>query len=292
MRRRLRIVLLAVVVAVALTLFPAEADATFTGITETHHQGFDTCDAQPAASYDAWKGPSPFWTTEAYIGGDTRSCDNLRLSFSWFNHLIPRGWGFFLTWVGPQSHCNGHPQGDYISNTVSTAASQGATAATNAIFTAAGLGFGPGSTMLEYDLENDSSGTSSQVTACHNAANAFISAWDDTLTDNGWYSSVYGSSCATALSDFKTIGHPPGAIRGGDAVDGDSGGSPHVYNMNCVPATFWEGNRSKQWRVSVANTITRTYGGVTISPLDLDCSDGPVSPSGRSTAVDTACQGS
>jgi hypothetical protein len=273
----------AFVVTFALTILPvSRADATWYNFTREKHKGFDTCGAPSTSQMDAWWSYSPYFTAEAYIGGNERGCPTGNLSTSWFTEVINKGWRLYLTWVGPQSACSQTGATHFISTNTFTAYTQGVSEADQAYVTATSYGFG-GAEIIEYDLEAMSTGN---ISGCRDSAQAFMDAWDNeahTLSP-GFNGSIYGSSCGSYMNDFKSINHPPAVIR---AADFD--GNPNVYTLACVNSSaFNAGNqRSKQY----VGQHNETQGGVQLF-IDNNCADAYANPEGGATGDDPACTGS
>jgi hypothetical protein len=229
-------------------------------------QGFDKCEIPGEDAMQTWMDYSPYRVVNLYIGGNNRTCSNPTLTSSFVSRLAEQGWKFIPTWVGPQASCLG-PRYLRMSQDPGIAFNEGITEAKSAIQTAHNLGFA--STVIYYDLEN----YDTRISACREAAKSFISGWSSHLQANGFPSGVYGSSCASAISDFANIENPPDAVWLANWIQ------PNVYrpgstvwNVSCVPEQLWSNNqRIRQY----AGGHTETWGGVTFK-IDSNVIDGLV----------------
>lgn len=164
--------------------------------------GFDTCTAPSLATMQAWK--AKYSATAIYIGGQMVACDTGNLSSSWVEHTEAMGWSLMPTFVGLQAPCNS------FSGKINAkqAASQGTTAANQAIADARGFGLNAG-TPIYYDMEayDDTNGS------CRTAVLTFLDAWDRQLAAKGYVSGVYSSADA-AMKDLQST-----TIINGHALD-------------------------------------------------------------------------
>jgi glycoside hydrolase-like protein len=224
--------------------------------------GFDTCTAPSLATMEAWK--AKYSATAIYIGGQMVACDTGNLSSSWVEQTEAMGWSLMPTFVGLQAPCNS------FSGKIDTkqAASQGTTAANQAIADAQSFGLNAGSPIY-YDMEAYNNTNSS----CRTAVLTFLDAWDRQLQAKGYVSGVYSSADAamTDLQSTTTIaGHAldePKAIWFAlwDNVNNLTG-SPYMNS-----SVWGAAARSKQF----AGNKTVKVGSYTLS-IDADWVDSPV----------------
>lgn len=147
-----------------------------------------------------------------------------------------------------------------MSSTISTASSQGASAANDAINKATALGFGSGAIIFD-DLES----FTNHSDACNQPVRYFINSWSNTLAANGWAAGVYGSSCGSNMTTFASIGRPPDNVW-----LAEWNGNPDTFAVSCVPAGYWV---LTQRHHQFVGGHTETHGGVAIS-IDNDCAGG------------------
>ncbi|WP_405950179.1 DUF1906 domain-containing protein [Streptomyces prunicolor] len=225
-----------------LSATTAALPATATNYTG---KGFDTCAAPSSAAMSAWQSSSPYSAVGIYTGGSQRACAQPNLTASWVQQQADAGRRFVPVYVGPQAAA------------VTSPASQGISAANDAVSNAVTLGFGAGST-LYYDMEAYSSSYSANVPA-------FESAWTEQLHARGYHSGIYSSSSSgiNDLADnFGSYTMPDvifSALRNG-AADADD---------PVVPSTRWS-NHQRIHQYSGGHG--ETWGGTTIN-IDQDCLD-------------------
>lgn len=195
--------LLALVLASACLAGPAAA-ATPAAPGDRTAYAFDACVAPSTAVMDAWMRDSPYAAVGIYVSGNSRYCGDRyqpHLSRSWVQHNADNGWGFLPIHVGYQSPCftnnpDSRVQKKKMSRTLSTARSQGAADAKEAVAALRTYGFGARS-VAYLDIE-----WYSRTTACDSAVLAFSDAWTETLHAAGFRSGLYSSgSAAIALVD-------------------------------------------------------------------------------------------
>ena len=224
--------------------------------------GFDTCTAPSLATMEARK--AKYSATAIYIGGQMVACDTGNLSSSWVEQTEAMGWSLLPTFVGLQAPCNS------FSGKINTkqAASQGTTAANQAIADAQSFGLGAGSPIY-YDMEAYNNTNNS----CKTAVLTFLDAWDRQLAAKGYVSGVYSSADAamTDLQSTTTIaGHAlaePKAIWFALWDNANNlTGSPYMNSSVWAAAA-----RSKQY----AGNKTMKVGSYTLS-IDADWVDSAV----------------
>ena len=223
--------------------------------------GFDACTAPSTASLNAWAA-SPYRALGIYLGGVNRACADGNLSASWVSSTLASGWALLPLYVGLQAPCVSSASLAKISTSVTTAASQGRTAADDAIGKAASFGL-PGGSPIYFDME----GYSTTNAACTKAVQSFVTNWVDELRAQGYVAGVYGSAAST-IRDIAQLGSSiPDAAwianwNGQEGVFGD----PHVSD------SIWANHqRIHQYK----GGHKETWGGVTIN-IDNNYVDGPV----------------
>jgi hypothetical protein len=191
-------------------------------------------------------------------------CDYGNLSASWIQQTEKMGYSLMPMYVGLQAPC------DSFSGKINAkqAASQGATAADQAVVDAKTFGLGAG-TPIYYDME----AYDHTNAGCRTAVLTFISAWDKQLTAQGYVSGVYSSagSAPMDLQSTTTIaGQPlvePKAIWFALWDNANNlTGSPYMTS-----STWPVSDRSKQYEGNVVVKV----GGIPLE-IDADWVNGPV----------------
>jgi hypothetical protein len=239
---------------------PSARSAVYTGL------GFESCNAPPLDSLDAWLA-SPYRAVGIYIGGVDRTCANAELTSDWVAGALAGGWSLIPTYVGLQAPC--------ISNTkrarftAANAQSKGAAAADDAITDATALGL-PNGSPIYFDME----GYSLQDAACTQAVQTFVSAWVGELHARGYVAGVYGSAAST-MRDIQALAATPTSPD--DVWIADWNGNQSVFGDRYVNDALWTNHqRIHQFQ----GDHTETFGGVKIS-VDSDYVDAMVvTPSG------------
>jgi hypothetical protein len=229
--------------------------SVFTGL------GFDACSAPSSKAMAAW-GESPYRAIGVYIGGLNRACSQPNLTASWVSTQIAAGWHLIPTYVGRQAPTSACSSCGLVSTSQTTAATQGAEAAVDAVAQASVIAIGPGSPIY-FDME------AYTLTASASAATlAFLEGWTNKLHALGYVSGVYSSS-SSGIADLADE-------VGSDYVQLDA---LWIANWNGlqstsdpeVPSYAWaDHQRIHQYR----GGHNETYGGTTIN-IDNDYVDGP-----------------
>ncbi|MEK8033524.1 DUF1906 domain-containing protein [Ideonella sp. DXS29W] len=259
--------LMSAVLAVVGGGLPPFAQAVPAGNGVMQGQGFDACTAPSTSTMQKWWTDTPWSWIGVYIGGNSRACSQPNLTAAWFNTTYAQGWRFNLIWVGPQAPCSSFAH-RFSSNT-STAYQQGKDEAVAAYKAIKALGFGDGlNTPVTYDLEAYPNSSS-----CRAAVKSFMQGWVDQLAvAPAQVSGVYGSACASYLSDFAAITRPPRYVH---AADWDLDHS--TWNLSCISSSYWvNSQRFKQFR----GDHNETWGGVTLN-IDSNCANGPTASGGH-----------
>jgi photosystem II stability/assembly factor-like uncharacterized protein len=230
-------------------------------------QGVDICEIPKAAKMQAWWNDSPYGAVNLYIGGSMRGCPNSLLTPTLVSQLFGQGWKFIPTWVGPQAPCTAFH--DRVSLDPVTAHAQGIAEADAATAAASALGLtnpDESNTVIYYDLEGYNTGN----VDCRNAMKQFMDGWDAELAARGNKSGVYGSACASGLSDFASIDHVPDSIW--VAWWNKSTYDPYasVFGIICLSNSYWVNHQRIHQYTGAHN---ETWGGITIN-IDDNVLDG------------------
>lgn len=247
---------------------PATAAApstdVFTGL------GIDTCAAPSLKTMNAWKS-SRFRAAGIYIGGSQRACGDGNLSASWVTSVSAAGWGLIPIYVGLQAPCVTNRGPRTISP--SSASSQGAAAATDAVAKARHFAIAPGRT-LYYDMEDYGSSPTCRATVL-----SFMSSWTAALHRSGYRSGVYGGP-QSMMSDMSRAGR--GFVAPDDVwIAYWNGIADNLVQSKFpdFPDTKWAGHQRMH---QYAGNITETWGGVR---LQFDANWIDTRLSGRATPV-------
>ncbi|MFF3499585.1 glycoside hydrolase domain-containing protein [Streptomyces sp. NPDC003247] len=184
--------------SMAATAWPAQK--TYTG------RAFDTCTAPSLAAMKAWN--TGFYGAAAvYIGGKNRGCAQPNLTASWVKSVNSLGYKLIPLYVGAQPPCQTGTNPEKF--TASTAASLGASNATDAVAKAAALGMKAGSAvyldMEPYDITD---------TACNAAVLTYVRSFTKTLRAKTYRAGYYGfsSSSAKAIATVTNKTDLPGNL--------------------------------------------------------------------------------
>jgi hypothetical protein len=261
MRRRLAQVGAVLTVLLVLALPGPSAATGQRGVDVFTGYGFETCTAPSLNALGAWAA-SPYQAVGIYLGGVNRACKDGNLSASWVTTTLSLGWSLLPLYVGLQAPCVSQAGLAKISQNLTTAGSQGAAAADDAIAKANLFGLPPGSPLYA-DIE----GYATNNAACSKVVQAFAAGWVNELHAQGYVAGVYGSAAST-IRDVAALGSsiPDAAwIANWNGVEG-AFGDPHVSD------SLWANHqRVHQYK----GGHNETWGGVTLN-VDDDYVDGPV----------------
>ena len=132
----------------------------------------------------AWSA-SPYRAIGVYIGGTNMACSQGNLTANWVAHEWAAGWHLMPIYVGlqaPGNSCGCAP----ISSSTSQAASQGTSAAIDAVTHAQAIGIGAGNPIYD-DMEAYSNGEQH----VRGGARVPVGAWTTELHAEGYGSGVY-----------------------------------------------------------------------------------------------------
>jgi hypothetical protein len=212
--------------------------------------GFDACTAPSSRTMSAWES-SPYRAIGVYIGGLNRGCSQPNLTSTWVREQIADGWHLIPTYVGLQAPTSSCSSCAKLSS--SSAASQGAAEAEDAVEDARTVGIGPGSPIY-FDMESYSRGTSAS-----SATLTFLAAWTTALHTAGYESGVYSSSAsgiADLASKVGTSYAAPDDLWIANWNEADNTDDPYV------PDSAWsQHQRIHQYR----GGHNESYGGVAIN---------------------------
>ncbi|HWD82186.1 MAG TPA: DUF1906 domain-containing protein [Kribbella sp.] len=216
--------------------------------------GFDTCDAPPQSTMDAWR--PTYQGIGIYISGALRGCATQpNLTPDWVSANAAKGWQFLLLDVGYQAPCSNFQT--KMSSIASTARIQGQNAAINAVAAAQALGFAPRSAIYS-DIEAYTSNA-----ACAAVVLSYLSGWTQALNARGYQGGAYvAASGAIDLSNAynNTAYTRPDNIWFADTASTTLGTSSRI------PAAYWSNHqRVHQYKLDVSET----NGGVTMN-IDKD----------------------
>jgi hypothetical protein len=253
------VALLAVVIATSASGGAAATQQARAGVFTGY--GFDACTAPSIGALDAWAA-SPYRAVGIYIGGVNRACHDGNLSATWVSTSLSLGWSLLPLYVGLQAPCVGQAGLTLISTNTTTAASQGAAAADDAIAKAQAFGL-PAASPIYFDME----GYSTTNAACTKSVQTFVSSWVTELRAGGFVAGVYGSAAST-IRDIAVLG----TSMPDDAWIANWNGVQSVFGDKYVSDSLWANHqRVHQYK----GGHKETYGGVTLS-IDSNYVDGAV----------------
>jgi len=213
----------------------------------------------------AWTA-SPYRAIGVYVGGSSRTCAQPNLTSSWVSQVTRSGWRLIPIYKGLQPACGARPTDPKISLTLSTAASQGKSAADDAIAKGSALGMVAGGAFY-LDIENYARGD----TGCRDSVLTFVSSWTKDLHAHGYVSGVYMNLTLGATDLASVYGSTSYARPDALWV---------ARNDQSTSLTGWAGITNTSWAVhqrakQYIGGHNETYGGVTIN-IDNDYVDAPV----------------
>jgi|GEM_PF-2122565 len=230
-------------------------------------QGVDMCEIANVNKMLAWWADSPYGAVNLYIGGSLRGCPNSLLNSTLVTQLFQQGWKFIPTWVGPQAPCTSFR--DRVSLDPDTAHAQGIAEADAAVAATSALGLtnpDGSNTVIYYDLE----GYNIKEDSCRDAMKPFMDGWAGELAAKGNQSGVYGSACASALSDFAGIDHVPDAIWPAWWNFSTFEPNASVLGIVCLSNSLWSNHQRVHQYTGGHN---ETWGSITIN-VDDNVMDG------------------
>ncbi|SOD86048.1 glycoside hydrolase domain-containing protein [Streptomyces sp. Ag109_G2-15] len=243
--------------SMAATTWPAQK--TFTG------RAFDTCTAPSEGTMKAWH--TGFYGAAAvYVGGKNRGCNQPNLTSTWVKNVTAMGWKLIPLYVGAQPPCQSGSNPEKL--TATTAASLGASDATDAVAKASALGMKAGSPiyldMEAYDSTNK---------ACNDAVLTYVRAFDKGLRAKTYRTGYYGftSSSAKAVATATDKTDLPGNLWYAlwDKQNTTTADWPWGATQ------FTDHSRAHQYMVN----SKETHGGVPLT-VDRDAWDAPVAITG------------
>ena len=255
--------LVVLALAALLTLGTPAGGATAVQGEATYYTGlgFDTCNAPPLATLEAWLA-SPYRALGIYVGGVNRGCTNGELSAAWVEGAEGLGWALAPLYVGLQAPCTSQPGVAEINPSAAT--TQGASAADDAILQASQLGL-PSSSPIYFDME----GYALDNPACTQTVQTFLSAWILELHNQGYLAGVYGSAAST-MRDLQAL--TTTAAAPDDVWIADWNTDTSVFGDPYVSDAIWT-NHQRIHQFSGGHR--ETYAGVSLD-IDGDSFDGAV----------------
>ncbi|MFF9816383.1 glycoside hydrolase domain-containing protein [Streptomyces sp. NPDC014006] len=240
--------------SMAATTWPAQK--TYTG------RAFDTCTAPSLSAMKAWRADGYYGGAAVYIGGKNRGCSQPNLTASWVKSVNAQGWKLVPLYVGAQPPCQTSRNPEKL--TAATAASLGASDASDAVTKAAALGMKAGSAiyldMEPYDITNKS---------CNDAVLTYVRAFTKGLRAKTYRAGFYGfsSSSAKAIATAANKTDLPGNLWYAlwDKKETTTADWPWGVSQ------FTDHSRGHQYLVN----SKETRGGYTIT-VDRDAWDAPV----------------
>jgi hypothetical protein len=269
---RWRVLLVVLSVALGLVQYTSAHATIGSSHGLSNKLGIDGCQSNgnnPSPSQLlAWWSPTNYFDVYFYMGPSNLAlCGPGGTNQAWVDQVTAQGWSVVPIWVARIGNCS--TSATHVSCTTSTAASQGNADARAAYQAWIADGFSGNSVAPLLDVEAYSN------TATNRAAmKAYVNAWVSYFhTGIAQIAGVYGSSCASYITDFATIANPPDSV-GLAAYNGTAS----VWGIPCVADAQWYYNqRYHQYK----GTHTETHGGVSLS-IDSDCADAQVAPTGHS----------
>jgi hypothetical protein len=230
----------------------ATPGAVYTGL------GFDACAVPAESTMDAWS--SAYHAIGIYIGGANAACLSDSLTSTWVGDETAAGWRFIPTYVGLQSPTNGC---GCASIDAAKAATEGASAATDAIAQAQAVGIGPRNPIY-FDME-----AYTQTTSATAAVLNFLSAWTTQLHAAHYLSGVYSSSASGIADIANATAGGSGFVPPDDLWIANWNGTQSTVDP-AVPSTLFAGHRRLH---QFSGSHNEKHGGVTIN-IDSDYLDG------------------
>ncbi|MGH2866951.1 MAG: DUF1906 domain-containing protein [Solirubrobacteraceae bacterium] len=231
--------------------------------------GFDACTTPSTSAMSAWSA-SPYRAIGVYIGGVNAACSQPNLTSTWVAGQTAAGWHLILTYVGLQGP--GACSGSCATISSSSASSQGAAAANDAVAHAQALGIPAGNPIYD-DMEQYSRSSSATAEVL-----AYLSGWTTQLHADGYLSGVY-SSASSGITDLVQA-------YGTGYAEPDDIWIAHWNNQQTtsdpyVPSGDWPGAKRIHQYDGAHN---ETYGGVTIN-IDGDYLNSDTATSGNTSPI-------
>jgi len=223
---------------------------------------FDTCQAPPVATMQAWR-DSPYRALGIYLSGVNRSCQQRELTTSWVERVSAAGWRLLPIDGGLQAPCRDNTRKKAINTR--HARSEGVEEAVRSVRAAAGLGIRPGSAIYA-DIESYHGDAD-----CVRAVAEYLSGWTSELHRRGYLSGMYGN-LGTVIADAAARYSSPHYLRTDAVWVARWDGSARLTGWRGVDDNRWPGHqRAKQYR----GDHLENHGGVTLN-IDSDSLDAPV----------------
>ncbi|MET8679053.1 DUF1906 domain-containing protein [Streptomyces sp. NPDC004647] len=231
----------------------------FTGLA------FDTCEAPPLGSMNAWR-KSHYRAVGVYFGGRGRACKQQpNLDRNWVRSVYDSGWSVLPIYVGSQSPCV-HSENKKQVTISGDPVSLGVEEGMDAVERAAEHGMAEGSA-LYLDME----AYDQYDTECAETTLEFIRAWSDEVRSQGYLAGFYSSS--TSGVQHLATARQLGVSDLPDVVwFARWDVSPSLYGEPVLDQEAWSPHRRiHQYK----GNVTEEYGGVTMK-IDRNLVDAPV----------------
>jgi len=234
-------------------------------------KGFDACSAPSSAAMSAWR---PYYgAVGVYIGGVNMACSQPNLTSSWVSQESASGWHLIPIYVGLQAPSNSCGCAA-MSSSASTASSQGAAAAYDAITHARALGLGPGNPIYD-DMEGYSRSSTNTT-----AVLSFLQGWTSELHAYGYLSGVY-SSYLSGVQDL-IANYGSGYLEPDELWFAGWDGWATTNDSNYpIPSSEWANHQ----RLHQYNTGGESHGGYYLS-IDYDYLDSATAAYGSAAPSD------
>ncbi len=230
--------------------------------------GFDACSTPSSSQMTAW-GSSPYRAIGVYIGGANMACSQPNLTPAWVSQESAAGWHLIPIYVGLQAPSNSC---GCAGISPSTAASQGAAAASDAMTDAQAIGLGTGNP-LYLDME-----AYTRTSTNTSAVLAFIQGWTQQLHAGGYASGVYSSDNSGIVDLVANYG--TGYAEPDEIWIANWNNAQTTSDAN-VPASEWAAHQRLHQYVGAHN---EKYGGVTIN-IDGDYVDAATAAAGSGSGT-------
>ncbi|MEU1779402.1 DUF1906 domain-containing protein [Streptomyces abikoensis] len=246
--------------AVPVTAAPGERPSVYRG------RGFDSCQAPPLTTLNAWGAATSYGAVGVYYAGRGRACPHQRyLSHRWLTGARDLGWRVLPVYVGSQSPCvraaskRGNPIGYYPWD-------QGEEEGLDAVRSADDLGIAAGSP-LYLDMEAYDYGDEE----CGGTTLDFVRSWSGTVSRHGYIPGFYSSAESGVrhmeLARRDGLGDLPEVVWFARWKVPASTDSERVLS-----AASWQPHRRIH---QYAGNVTETHGGRKLT-IDRNAIDAPV----------------
>lgn len=226
------------------------------------------------AELQSWWNNSYFAWIGFYLGGiNDPGCT--QASKSWISNVRNEQWSLLPLYDGLASPCqtNGSAR---MSISTSTAQSQGASDAQNAISYASNLGLTD--TIIYEDMEPYNGGNGYTQSQCDSAVSAYVTGWSQTLFNNNYIPGLYEQyyNIPAMTSGASSLPASVDISAGGCTASGQSNNCT-VWNITDVPNSSWS-NDQRVYQYSW--NVKQCYGGY-CNTVDSNAANGLVWGTGQ-----------